>query len=88
LEKARAKKIVQGDFWVLEFSYTEIAAYAAGHNVPQSQRVALAAEIWDEGESPVEPHSFVQRLPVASSLLRLSNTSAWLPQAISVTSDL
>jgi hypothetical protein len=88
LEKAREKKIVKGDFWVLEFSYSELAAYAAGHNVPQSQRVALAAEIWDESENPVEPHSFVQSLPVAASLVRLSNTSAWLPQAISITSDL
>ena len=87
LEKARAKMIVEGDFWVLEFSYTEIAAYAAGHNVPQSQRVALAAEIWDEGESPVEPHSFIQSQPVATSLVRLSNTSAWFAQAIPITSD-
>jgi hypothetical protein len=88
LEKAREKKIVEGDFWVLEFSYSEIAAYAAGHNVPQSQRVALAAEVWDAGETPVDPHSFIQSLPVAASLVRLSNTSAWLPQAISITSDL
>lgn len=88
LDKAREKKIVEGDFWVLEFTYSEIAAYAAGHNVPQSQRVALVAEIWDAGETPVEPHSFVQSLPVAASLVRLSNTSAWLPQAISITSDL
>lgn len=87
LDKAREKNIVEGDFWVLEFSYSEIAAYAAGHNVPQSQRVALAAEIWDEGEVPVEPHSFIQSLPVAASLIRLSNTSVWLPQAISITSD-
>ena len=87
LDKAREKKTVEGDFWVLEFSYSEIAAYAAGHNVPQSQRVALAAEIWDAGETPIEPHSFVQSLPVAATLVRLSNTSAWLPQAISITSD-
>jgi hypothetical protein len=88
LEKAKEKEIIEGDFWVLEFSYTEIAAYTAGHNVPRSQRVALAAEIWDERENPVEPHSFIQSLPVAASLIRLSNTSAWLPQAISITSDL
>ena len=87
LEKARTRKIVEGDFWVLEFSYTEIAAYAAGHNVPQSQRIALAAEIWDEAENPVEPHSFIQSLPIASSLVHLSNTSAWLPQVVAITSD-
>jgi hypothetical protein len=87
LEKAREQKIVESDFWVLEFNYSEIAAYAAGHNVPQSQRVAFAAEIWDESETPTAPHSFIQSLPVAASLVRLSNTSAWLPQAISITSD-
>jgi hypothetical protein len=88
LEKARQKGIVMADFWVLEFSYSEIAAYAAGHIVPQSQRIALAAEIWDASENPLEPHSFLQSLPVAASLLRLSNTSAWLPQVVSITSDL
>lgn len=87
LDKAREERIVEGDFWVMEFSYSEIAAYAAGHNVPQSQRVALAAEIWDAGETPIEPHSYVQSLPVAASMVRMSNTSAWLPQAISITSD-
>jgi len=88
LEKAREQKIVESDFWVMEFNYSEIAAYAAGHNVPQSQRIAFAAQIWDESETPVSPHGFVQGLPIASSLIRLSNTSAWLPQAISITSDL
>ena len=87
LSKAREKGIMQGDFWVLEFKYSQIAAYTAGHTVPPSQRVGLAAEIWDEAETPLDPHSFVQSLPIASTLIRLSNTSAWLPQAISITSD-
>ncbi len=87
LEKAREKDVLEGDFWVLEFSYSQIAAYAAGHIVPPAQRVAFAAEIWDENETPVEPHRFVQALPIASSLVHLSNTSAWLPQAISITSE-
>lgn len=88
LDKARKKEVVESDYWVLEFSYNQVAAYAAGHIVPPSQRVALAAEIWDEAESPLDPHGFVQSLPIASTLVRLSNTSAWLPQAISITSDL
>ena len=87
LDKARKKKTVESDLWVLEFNYSQAAAYAAGHTVPPSQRVAFAAEIWDEAEIPLNPHSFVQSLPIASSLVRLSNTSAWLPQAISITSD-
>jgi hypothetical protein len=87
LDKARKKKAVESDLWILEFKYSQAAAYAAGHTVPSSQRIAFAAEIWDDGESPLDPHSFVQSLPIASSLVRLSNTSAWLPLAISITSD-
>jgi hypothetical protein len=88
LAKSRKKKTADTDLWVLEFSYSQIAAYAAGHTVPVSQRVAFAAEIWDEAETSLDPHSFIQSLPIASTLIRLSNTSAWLPQAISITSDL
>jgi len=87
LAKARKKEVADTDLWIIEFSYSQIAAYAAGHTVPLSQRVAFAAEIWDEAETPLEPHSFVQSLPIASTLIRLSNTSVWLPQAISITSD-
>ncbi len=86
LEKARDKDMIEGDLWVLEFKYSQIAAYSAGHAVPPSQRIAFAAEIWDEAESPLEPHSFIQSLPIASTLVRLSNTSAWLPSAIAITS--
>jgi len=88
LDKAREKKVVEGDLWVLEFKYSQAAAYSAGHAVSPFQRIAFAAEIWDEAETPLEPHSFVQSLPIASTLIRLSNTSVWLPQAISITSDL
>jgi hypothetical protein len=87
LAKARNKKVVERDLWILEFNYSQVAAYAAGHVVPPSQRVAFAAEIWDEAEEPLDPHGFVQSLPIASTLIRLSNTSAWLPQAISIVSD-
>ena len=86
LDKARRKKAVEGDLWVLEFRYSQTAAYAAGHIVPPSQRLAFAAEMWDEAEVPAEPHGFIQRLPIASTLVRLSNTSAWLPQAVTITS--
>ena len=78
---------MEGDAWTLEFSYSKIAAYAAGHFPSPAQRVAFAAEIWDEAEEPVEPHSFVQGLPIASTLVQLSNTSAWLPQVVAITSD-
>jgi hypothetical protein len=87
-EKAREKKIVEGDAWTLEFSYSKIAAYAAGHFPSPAQRIAFAAEIWDDAEEPVEPHSYVQSLPIASTLMQLSNTSAWLPQVVAITSEI
>jgi hypothetical protein len=87
LDKARQKEVVEGDLWMLEFTYRQAAAYAAGHTVPPSQRIAFAAEIWDEAEIPLDPHVFVQSLPIASTFIRLSNTSAWLPHAISITSE-
>lgn len=86
LDKAREKKMIEGDMWVLEFKYTQLAAYSAGHVVTPFQRIAFAAEIWDEAKLPLDPHGFVQSLPIASTLIRLSNTSAWLPHAISITS--
>ncbi|MGA9779931.1 MAG: S8 family serine peptidase [Verrucomicrobiia bacterium] len=87
LAKARENDVADSDSWILEFKYSQIAAYAAGHVVPSSQRIAFVAEIWDEDETPLEPHRFIQALPIAASLVRLSNTSAWLPQAISIASE-
>ncbi len=87
-EKARARGgTPEGDAWTLEFSYSEIAAYAAGHFVSPPQRLAFAAEIWDENEAPLDPHTYIQSLPIAPTLIRLSNTAAWLPQPITITSD-
>ncbi len=88
LERARDKDLIGGDFWTLEFQYSQIAAYAAGHSVPTSQRVAFAAELWDAGEEPLGPHEFVQALPIASTLVHLSNTAAWLPQRVAITSNI
>ena len=87
LDKAREKNVIKGDLWTLEFSYSQIAAYAAGHIVPPLQRVACAAEIWDDAEDPIDPHNFVQSLPIAATFVRLSNTAAWLPQPITFTAN-
>lgn len=75
------------DLWTIEIKYSQLAAYAAGHDVPDSQRVAFAAEIWDTSEKPVQPHSFVQSLPIASTFSRFSSNATWLPQAVTVTTD-
>ncbi|TDU63165.1 subtilase family protein [Prosthecobacter fusiformis] len=87
LGKAREKGLLEDDLWTIELVYSQQAAYAAGHLISPSQRVAFVAEIWDEADEPLHPHSFVQGLPIASTFVRLSNTSAWLPQPVSITSD-
>jgi hypothetical protein len=75
------------DLWVVELSYMQQAAYSAGTIPTSSQRVAFVAELWDEAEQPVDPHSYVQGLPIASSFNRLSNTSVWLGQPAAIVSE-
>ncbi|MBX7207242.1 MAG: hypothetical protein K1X78_02930 [Verrucomicrobiaceae bacterium] len=78
---------LKSDLWVVELSYKQQAAYPAGRIPSVSQRVAFVAELWDDAEEPVDPHSYVQRLPIASSLSRLSNTSVWLGQPTAIVSE-
>jgi len=63
---------VTGDSWFLEISYKEIADYIVGQTFDPQQRVGLAAELYDASDTPVSPQEFVQALPVASSMNRLS----------------
>lgn len=78
---------ITNDQWTAELKYSQLATYAAGHNVSPMQRIAIAAEIWDEAEAAVSPHTFIQSLPIASTLNRLSNTVAMLPQNVTITTD-
>jgi hypothetical protein len=80
-------KMIRNDAWTLELKFSQTAAYAAGHIVPAWQRVAFAAEIWDDDENPLPPHSFVQGLPIATTLSRLSNNAMLLRQPIAVASQ-
>ena len=55
LDKARQNDMVESDSWVLEFKYSQIAAYSVGSMSSRlSSGVAFAAEIWDESESPLQ----------------------------------
>ncbi|MGA2173233.1 MAG: S8 family serine peptidase, partial [Sedimentisphaerales bacterium] len=63
---------LQGDTWILEISYEQIADYFPGIDFTPEQRVAFAAELIDKGESPVSPQSAMQSLPVAATMNRLS----------------
>ena len=61
-----------GDLWMVEILYEQIADYYAGIDFSPQQRVAFAAELWDDAEEPVSPQGPLQALPIAGSMNRLS----------------
>ncbi|MDA1049775.1 MAG: S8 family serine peptidase [Planctomycetota bacterium] len=70
--KPGSDKVAEGDLWVLELSYDEIAPYPPGMDFDPRQRVALAVELYDRGQSNADPQPALQSLPIASSMRRLS----------------
>lgn len=87
LRKAAEKTPPSDDFWIVEMSYKQIAAYAAGHIPTPLQRIAFAAELGDIGETPVSPQTYLQELPVAATMDRFSVVSISSRQPLTVTSD-
>ena len=63
---------VEGDMWLLELSYEQIADYHLGMVFTPQQRVAFAIELFDNADSPVSPQVALQALPVAQTMSRLS----------------
>lgn len=70
--KEGGKKPAEGDMWLIELKYDEVAPYPAARDFDPRQRVAFAAELYDTGESPVDPQAAMQALPIASTMTRLS----------------
>ncbi len=64
------------DMWVVELQYKQIGEYYAGLDFSGEQRVGLAVRLVDVGDSPTSPQSFVQALPVAVTMNRLSVVAA------------
>ena len=60
------------DLWMLEISYEQIADYYPGIDFSPQQRVAFAAELWDDAEEAVSPQAALQALPIAQTMNRLS----------------
>jgi len=87
LAKVSAKTNPPSDLWIAEFRYEQIAAYAAGHVVSPVQRIAFAAELRDHGERPTSAQEFVQQLPIAATLSRLSVTTVPIRQPVVVSAD-
>jgi hypothetical protein len=73
-----------GDFWVLEVSYKEIAEYAATVEFSSHQRVGIAMELIDHGEQPESPQTAMQALPQAVTMTRLAVPENRIPNPIIV----
>jgi len=63
---------ISGDLWMLEVSYKELADPPAGIDFDSGQRVAIAAELYDRGEKPVDPQPTMQALDITATMNRLS----------------
>ena len=63
---------IDGDMWLLELMYEQIADYFPGIAFSPQQRVSFAAELFDSGEQPTSPQSALQALPIAQTMTRLS----------------
>jgi hypothetical protein len=63
---------VDGDMWLLELSYEQIADYHLGMVFTPQQRVAFAAELFDTSDNPTSPQTALQALPAAKTMTRLS----------------
>ena len=70
--KPKGEKPAEGDLWLIELKYEEIAPYPPGMEFDPRQRVAFAAELIDRGEVPVDPQPALQALPIAKTMTRLS----------------
>jgi hypothetical protein len=83
LEKAKVT-LPEGDVWLLEVSYKEIADYAATIEFSPHQRVGIAMELADEGDEPVTPQAALQALPQALTMTRLTVPENRIPNPIIV----
>jgi len=63
---------IEDDNWLLELSYEEVAEYYLTMDFIPQQRVAMAAELYDENEQPLSPQPFLQALPIVATMNRLS----------------
>jgi hypothetical protein len=60
------------DLWLLEFSYEQAAEYYPGFTFNPQQRLAFAAELYDDAATPVSPQVALQALPAAATMVRFS----------------
>jgi hypothetical protein len=72
LRKLPSGHTADGDFWLIEITYNQIADYLPAMIFPPQQRVAFAAELFDKGPKTVSPQSSLQALPATKTMIRLT----------------
>jgi hypothetical protein len=77
---------IDGDVWLLDLSYDEIADYYSGMEFTPLQRIGVAIELSDDGANPESPQSMIQNLAVASTMEHLSAVRAPIQQPVVVKS--
>jgi hypothetical protein len=81
LHKIPAGLKVEGDTWLIEIAYEQIAEYHSAMTFPPQQRVAFVAELFDRGRKKLSPQPTLQALPAATTMTRLTvpRTAVRLP---------
>jgi hypothetical protein len=74
------------DLWLLELSYNIIADQYPAIDFSPIQRVAFAAELFDQDEKPVSPQPAIQALPIATTMQRLSVTAVPIRNLVAIKS--
>lgn len=72
LRKLPSGLTVEGDSWLIEIEYDQMAEYHAAMTFPPQQRVAFAAELSDMGAKRLSPQSHLQALAVTNTMTRLT----------------
>jgi len=72
LRKLRANTKIEGDSWLIEIGYEQIAEYHPAMTFPLQQRVAFAAELEDRGQRRLSPQSALQSLSATKTMTRLT----------------
>lgn len=72
LGKSTQDVSADGDTWLIEIDYKQIAEYYAAMTFPTQQRVAFAAELFDRGPKNVSPQPNLQAMTITKSMNRLT----------------
>lgn len=69
------------DEWVLEVAYEDVSQYPTSMRVDERQRVSVAFELFDAGETKVSPQAAVQAMTVTQTMLQLGGMKQpiWSP---------